>query len=149
MKVTSIQISFLSHETEDLNKVLNNLDEFLGNYSDYAEKTITEALGHYGDRIDIVNYIFKGNIINNLFNLIMEKMDKADLILALSTFDNRFANGKLYLRFDKQEIVANKRLVLKDGDDVIKIVISLKGNPKEIKEEIEKIASNRALHTKI
>ncbi|MBP1356988.1 MAG: hypothetical protein JZD40_00640 [Sulfolobus sp.] len=147
MKVNLVQLSFLSHETEDVNKILTALDELLGSYSSLAEKSITEATGHYGDKINLVQYQFKGKSSIDLFNIILNKMDKADIILMLSTFENRFANSKLYLRFDKQEIIVNKRLILKDGDDVIKVIVSIKGHPKEIKEELEKLASSRTLYT--
>ncbi|MEM4080419.1 MAG: hypothetical protein QXY37_03765 [Metallosphaera sp.] len=47
----------------------------------------------------------------------------------------------MYLRIDKQELISRNRVVLKDGEDVIKITISLKDDIAEFREVLRQIAS--------
>lgn len=46
-------------------------------------------------------------------NKVFNSFDYADLILLLSTLDERMEGNKLHLRIDKQRLIAEKKLVLK------------------------------------
>ncbi|MEM1599937.1 MAG: RNA-binding domain-containing protein, partial [Sulfolobaceae archaeon] len=65
------------------------------------------------------------------------------------TIDRHWYDGKLYLRFDKQYLIGENRLVLKDGDDVIRVVVSFNNTLENIKEELKKLVSDRILYSKL
>lgn len=147
MKVGNISIIIFCHETEDKNKIMASLVNFFGdiiNSSEIKEKSVE---GHYGNKIEIIEYDVSGKIANELANKLFSSLEYADLIFLISSLDERLEGSKLHLRVDKQGLIANNKITLKDGDDVIKIIIGFKGKvSNELKEELKKIAS-RTMHS--
>lgn len=141
MKVASVSISVFCHETEDRNKILNSLESFFS--LDNAEVKDSVVQGHYGNRIEIIEYKMKGREAQNVFEKILKSLDKTDLILLASTLQARTDKGKLHLRIDKQRFIEENKIFLKDGDDVIKLVITFKNfkNTDEIVEELKYLVS--------
>jgi len=120
-----IEYSIVAHATEDENKVLQALTNLLPKEyrTTKIEKQIVE--GHYGNRILVFKITLKGKkaieAIKYLGNL-MRKEDKTIILHTLNERTNR--RGKIFMRFGKQE--AYKGLItLADGDDTIKVVVSL------------------------
>ncbi len=149
MKVTYATISVFIHETEDYNKVINGIETFFSPPILNSKKSVTTAQGHYGNKITIIEYKFDKKGGMQLFELILNKMDTSDLMFIFATIESHWSNGKLYLRFDKQHLITENRLLLKEGDDVIRIVISFNTSLENIKEEIKKIVGNRVMYSKL
>ncbi|BFH73509.1 RNA-binding domain-containing protein [Sulfurisphaera javensis] len=142
MKLSSLSITIFCHETENRDKIILALSDFFGTLLNSSEIHETKAEGHYGNKIEIIEYRISGKIANEMANKVFNSFDYADLILLLSTLDERMEGNKLHLRIDKQRLIAEKKISLKDGDDIIKIVMSFKGKiSDELKEELKRIAS--------
>lgn len=148
MKVTSVSFQIFSHETEDVNKIKNALNSFLQDFLKYANISESSTEGHYGDKIILIKYDFQGKISEKIVDYLFSKLDKADLLYLVSTIDSRLDKSKIHIRIDKQKFIAEGKLYLRDGDDIIKIIISSVGGPKRVKEELNKIA-NRTVHTQL
>ncbi|BFI75167.1 RNA-binding domain-containing protein [Sulfurisphaera ohwakuensis] len=147
MKLSNLSIIIFCHETENKDKILVALGDFFGSILKFSELIETKAEGHYGNSIEIIEYKLSGKNATEVANKIFNSFDYADLILLLSTLDERMEGSKLHLRIDKQRFIAEKKISLKDGDDIIKIIMSFKGKVTEqLKEELKQIA-NRNLHT--
>ncbi|QIW23311.1 hypothetical protein EWF20_03555 [Sulfolobus sp. S-194] len=147
MKLSNLSIIIFCHETENKDKILVALEDFFGNILNSSELIETKAEGHYGNSIEIIEYKLTGRNATEVANKIFNSFDYADLILLLSTLNERMEGSKLHLRIDKQRFIAEKKISLKDGDDIIKIIMSFKGKVTEqLKEELKQIA-NRNLHT--
>jgi len=147
MRLSSISITIFCHETEDKNKIISSLIDFFGNILNSAEIFETAVEGHYGNSISIIEYRLSDKRAEELADKILNSLDSADLLYLLSTFDQRIEKNKFHLRIDKQRLIAEKKLAIKDSDDVIKIVMNFKGRvTDELKEELKQIA-NRNLRS--
>ena len=140
MRVNRITASVFLYSTEDENKVLSALLSLL---DDQKGTSITryDATGHYGDSIVTFKVELEGKIAGEVTQRLLSKLDKGDIIFLLSTIQSRSEGNRIYLRIDKQALISQGRVLLKDGDDVIKIVISLKDNIKQFMEELKRLAS--------
>jgi len=146
MKVKNLQIFVFSHETENLDKIQNAIEsKLLIDFFPYVEKNITEVTGHYGNKIRIIEYKVKDKIADEVFQAILEKLSYSDLLYLLSTLEERFHKGRLYIRLDKQQLIMNN-IALKDGDDVVKITATIIGGKEALSEKLKEIAGNRSLH---
>ena len=147
MKVSNISITVFCHETEDKNKIISSLTDFFGNILNTAEISETTVEGHFGNSISIIEYKLSDRSAKELADKIFNSLDNADLIFLLSTLDQRIDKNKLHLRIDKQRLIVEKKLTIKDSDDIIKIVMNFKRKvTDELKEELKQIA-NRNLRS--
>ena len=147
MRISSISITVFCHETEDKNKIISSLTDFFGNILNSAEIYETTVEGHYGNSILIIEYRLSDKSAEELADKIFNSLDSADLLYLLSTLDQRIEKNRLHLRIDKQRLIAEKKITIKDSDDVIKIVMNFKGKmTNELKEELKQIA-NRNLRS--
>ncbi|AAK41037.1 RNA-binding protein [Saccharolobus solfataricus] len=149
MKINQAIISVFIHETEDYNKIVNTIESFFSPLISNSKKNVTTAQGHYGNKIIILEYRFDRKSGEQFFKIILEKIETSELMLILTTIDSHIDGSKLYLRFDKQYLIAEHRLVLKEGDDVIKCIISFNTSLENIKEEIKKLVNSRIMHSKL
>lgn len=140
MKISNLSITIFCHETEDKNKIINALNSFFGNLLDSASVYEQKVEGHYGNSIEIIEYKASGKKAEEISKKIFYSFDVADLLLLLSTFDDRSEGNKLHLRIDKQRLIAEGKISLKDGDDIIKVVVTAK-NINELKDELKELAS--------
>ncbi|BCU70616.1 RNA-binding domain-containing protein [Stygiolobus caldivivus] len=141
MKVAFISISVFCHETEDRNKILSSLESFFSLNNAEVKDSIVQ--GHYGNKIEIIEYKMKGKEAQNIFEKVLSSLDKVDLILLVSTLQSRTDKGKLHLRIDKQRLIEENKIFLRDGDDVVKLIVSFRNfrNSNEIIEELKNLAS--------
>ncbi|MEM0174292.1 MAG: RNA-binding domain-containing protein [Sulfolobaceae archaeon] len=147
MKVKNLHISVFSHETENLDKIQSSIESnILSDFFPYVEKNITEVTGHYGNRIKILEYKVLDKVANEVFFKILNNLSLTDLIYLLSTLEDRFSKGKLYLRLDKQQLILNN-ITLKDGDDVVKVTVSIIGGKQALSEKLKEIVNSRSLRT--
>ncbi|MEM0188312.1 MAG: RNA-binding domain-containing protein [Saccharolobus sp.] len=149
MRINQVIISVFVHETEDYDKVVRSIEEFFSPEINNSKKSVKNVQGHYGNRIIIVEFKFDRKFGSKLFDKILSKMEISEIMLIISTIDSHWHDGKLYLRFDKQYLIGENRLVLKDGDDVIRVVVSFNNTLENIKEELKKLVSDRILYSKL
>lgn len=136
MKINNITVLVFSHETEDYEKIINSLNSFFKDFLKYTNISLDTVEGHYGDKITLIKYEIKGKICSKVFEYILSNLDKADLLYFLSTLDDRIDKSRIHIRVDKQKLIMTNKLYLKDGDDVIKIIVSAVGGPKVVKQEL-------------
>ena len=147
MKLSTISITIFCHETEDKNKIIGSLIDFFGNILNTAEISERKVEGHFGNSISIIEYKLPGKNAKELVDKIFKSLDNADIIFLLSTLNERLDGSKLHLRIDKQRLIAEKKITIKDSDDIIKIVMGFKGKvTDELREELKQIAS-RNMHS--
>jgi RNA binding exosome subunit len=116
-----IKVETFCHATEDLNKVIAALNNITG--METKNYRIDKLLGHWRNPIMYVYTEFeKYEALNVLKNIIskMEDNDKKEINSKIHLYLDE--QGKLYLRFDKQEAYKGK-IILSNKDDIIKVVI--------------------------
>lgn len=130
--INEVEIITHCHATEDCNKVLHALinlfpRDLRGKVS--FKKQILH--GHYGNIITIISTKLRGKQAYELVKHLADSLPKTEKNLLRLTFDLRYDKGgnKLYIRLSKQDAYLG-RLILYDSDDVIKMIISFKGNRK-------------------
>ncbi len=125
MTLNSVQLEVetIVHATEDLDKIVDSLIRLL---TENAPIIVEVLYGHYGNPIyRVYSFIGDKELARNVFSAICSSfINKENL---LSTITNRVdASGNIFIRFDKQEFVRG-RLVIVDGDDVIRLRIRAVG----------------------
>ncbi|MGC9105763.1 MAG: RNA-binding domain-containing protein [Thermoprotei archaeon] len=141
MKIHNVNVAFFIHETEDPSRVLEALEKCLPGIrvSDFVMEV---AEGHHGNRIQLYKATLTSSKAREFFHSILNSLDKADLIFLLSTLDERMDKSRLHLRIDKQAMVADCKPRIKDGDDVVKITVTITGDKTEISEELSRVAQS-------
>ncbi|EZQ03881.1 hypothetical protein CM19_09180 [Candidatus Acidianus copahuensis] len=144
MKVSSISFTVFCYETEDKNKIVTSIISFLKDFREYVDIKELKLQGHYGDTIISIKYEIKGKMATSAAEALLSRLDTSDIIFLIGTLGERVDRSKLHLRLDKQKLVGEGKLTVKDGNDVIKVIISSNGGIDKIKEELKQIA-NRAM----
>lgn len=126
--VRRILMEATCHATEDPERVtvalLNILPSDLRGTAKVSRQTLK---GHYGNPITMLKTGFEGDDADRVFLHILENLSEDDRRLIALTIDQRMdGSGNLYLRLDKQKAYLGKPS-LYDGDDVIRIIISIRG----------------------
>ncbi|AHC51022.1 hypothetical protein SUSAZ_02800 [Sulfolobus acidocaldarius SUSAZ] len=139
MKISEISISVFCHETENKDRILSSISSFFNIQSnDFVSRVVQ---GYYGNRIIVTEIKIKGKLAIEAFNKLINALDKADLVILISTLNTRLDGTKLHIRVDKQRLIYDNKIYLKEGDDVIKIIISFKERYENISEELRNFAS--------
>ena len=142
--VSNIQISSISHATEDDNKVLEAMAYFLPEDIDDEDVEIetVENQGCFGNPIKVHTItVDRGKVAKKVFKRIMELIKSKDKNInkLKEDIDLRIEKNKLYLRFNKQKAYLGE-CDLVDGDDVVRIVINFKiFSPKNKEEKVKEI----------
>ncbi|MCG2871882.1 MAG: hypothetical protein L7H13_06550 [Sulfolobales archaeon] len=141
MKIHSVSIFFFAHETEDSSKILDSVVKCIPGLSlnDFSAEFLE---GHHGNRIGLFRASVTSPRAREVFQGTIRSMDKADIVYLLSTLDNRLEKNRLHIRVDKQALIAECKPRIKDGDDVVKIQVSLAATKDELKAELSKIAQD-------
>ncbi|PLJ77063.1 RNA-binding domain-containing protein [Infirmifilum sp. SLHALR2] len=142
----SIEFSCSVHATEEEERVLraliNLLPEELRSVSDLPmTKHVTH--GFYGNPILLIRVIYGEQEADKIALHIFSSMPSKDTQSVLQDFQSRFAKGRLYLRFDKQEAYRGS-IKLSSGDEVIKCVIKLKPNIRR-SEDLERVLKEQGV----
>lgn len=135
IKVSELTLSTISHATEDKNKVIKAvLNVIPSNLRNNIEISETVLKGHYKNEIRILKAVFKGEKAEEIFQHIIKNLDDFSKGIMIATLKNRVSKkgSHLFLRLDKQMAYLGK-LMLREGDDVIKVTVSFK-NIKSIDE---------------
>ncbi|ADY00662.1 MAG: RNA-binding domain-containing protein [Vulcanisaeta sp.] len=123
MAIVQLDLEVILHATEDLDKTVNYLVRLL---TDKAPIVIEVLYGHYGNPIYKVQSSIKNEeLAMSIIKYVCSSLTNRDYLLrtAVSRVDD---SGNVFLRFDKQEFVMG-RIVLSDGDDVIRVRIKITG----------------------
>ena len=126
--VRKVTVETTQHATEDPGKVLEALLSVLPEELRDKVKPVTQILkGHYGNPITRVRVELKGEEAEKAARYIFSALSEGDHRVLRLTLEQRLdKTGNLYLRLDKQKALRGK-LTLYDGDDVIRVVIGLRG----------------------
>ncbi|QOJ78246.1 hypothetical protein IG193_05610 [Infirmifilum lucidum] len=143
----SVEFTCFIHATEDEERVLRALTNLLPEElrrpdSLPLRKSLT--YGFYGNPILLLHLEFSGEEADRIVRHIFSSMLGEDLRGILEGFENRFAKGRLYLRFDKQEAYYGI-MKLSSGDEVIRCVIKLKPHIRR-REDLERVLKEYGAH---
>ncbi len=138
LKILRIEVYEHSHATEDEKKVMKALLEvFPPEIREYIVLVREELKGHYNNPIVRI----RAETTNNesaikTFSYILDRLNLTDLEYLFSTLDERVdRNGTLHLRISKQDAYLG-RLIMFEGDDVVKVSIHLEGRRKKVLEDL-------------
>lgn len=142
IKLKEISFTATVHATEDKSKVVKALLELI------PEKlrkkiSITETAykGYYGNPIILLSIMVRGKLATEVLKYITERMDDTSKKILGVTLDQRVDQAhRLHIRFSKQDAYQG-RLVLYNGDDVVKVILSFKfkGDIRELREYLKSI----------
>ncbi|MCD6324290.1 MAG: hypothetical protein J7L55_04190 [Desulfurococcales archaeon] len=117
------------HSTEDPDKVKTALLNVLFNGGS-VDAEISESVveGHYGNRIGILTCVIEGKKAEDVFRRIVCSMNNVDRNILKATLPNRVGvrPSHMHIRLSKQDAYLG-RIVLLDGDDVIKVSVTVNG----------------------
>ena len=134
----SIALSTIAHATESKEKLEKALGLLL---PDGVEIEREEAEGHYGD----TKFILKTDLENRpdiryFWDRVLELLDDKGIDWLKKNAIDRIADDcRLYLRFDKQFLVADEELRFSDGGDVIHVRINVAAYPAKKEIAVEKM----------
>ncbi|ADN51414.1 RNA-binding domain-containing protein [Vulcanisaeta distributa] len=123
MAITQLDLEVNIHATEDLDRAINYLTRLL---TDKAPIVVEVLYGHYGNPIyRVQSSIRDKDLAMSIIRSICSSLVNRDYLL--KTLGNRVdGSGNVFLRLDKQEF-ARGRIVISDGDDVIRIRFRVTG----------------------
>ncbi len=127
--INEVELVVHCHATENCNKVLKALLNILPpKIRERVKPSILEYQGHYGNLIRVITLKLVGKDAEDAIRYIGEQIEETDRSIINVTFDLRYdrRSNRFYLRLDKQAAYKG-RLVISDGDDIIKVIISFKG----------------------
>ncbi len=115
---SSIEISILIHATENKNKVLASIIEFIGQTNDSLKMESIKTEGHWKNsilRLIISINMDADTIFNKLYTHLVEVYGESDTNNYIKT--NTDKKGYFYARLDKQKLCIGK-IILSDRDSV-------------------------------
>jgi RNA-binding protein len=135
LKVSGVRISTIAHATEDVGKVVVALGQLSGedNVSSKIEKI--RLKGHYGNEITTLVMSLKGANAEHFFHQLWNKLTRIDRLSLIESLETRLdANGRVYLRLDKQAAYGGTFLLAER--DAIKIEVSFKNGNASIRDQL-------------
>lgn len=127
----SVEVSTIVHATEVLDRVLRAVRNTApADLWPEIERSmeIMDLEGHYGNPLKRIKIRLGGRAAEELARHIMSRLEKADFETLVLTLHRRFdpRESRLYIRFSKQDAYMG-RIKCLDGDDVIRVVITIPG----------------------
>lgn len=128
--ISLVEISTIAHATEDLEKVLAAMRNIIpkdlwGEFERVA--SIDPLEGHYGNPVTRIVARFRGKSAEHVARYILSRFEKADFETLIYTLERRFdGKGRIFVRVSKQDAYLG-RVRLMDGDDIIRVVLTLPG----------------------
>lgn len=135
--IGSIHVEAFAHATEDPEKVRHAISNIAPDLD--ADVQVETLRGHYDNPILLLRMKIEDlGRVERAVSLLHDKIEpEQKRTLAVDLDQHLDERGWLYLRLDKQELYRD-RIVFSDGDDVVKIRLSLaphilrKHNPPEV-----------------
>jgi len=140
MKVTQVSVVTFLHETENSEKVLDALCNCLGLNRD--DLSLEQHEGYHGNVIRVYKAILQRKKAELFIDNLFKKLSKADIVFILSSLEERVEGNRLHLRLDKQALIAECKPTVKDGDDVVKLVITFSGTVDDVASELSSIVKS-------
>jgi RNA binding exosome subunit len=140
LKILKVEAVVHSHATENEKKVIKALMEvFPQDVRNRLVMVREELSGHYNNPIiRITAETPNEEDALKTFEYILSRLSSADVGYIRSSLDERVdKNGVLHLRVSKQDAYLG-RLVVLEGDDVIKISIHIEGRRRKVLQELER-----------
>jgi RNA-binding protein len=124
MLIGSLQVEVFAHATEDPAKVKHAISNIIPNLD--AELQEENLRGHYDNPILLLRLrVEDEDQVERVVSLLGDKIElEQKKTLAMQLGQHLDERGWLYLRLDKQELYRG-RIVFSDGDDVVKVRLSL------------------------
>ena len=110
-----VRVDVIVHATEDLSRIVGSLAGHLGIQADMLESRNSE--GHYHNTITTLTAILRKAGARSTVKRLRDALPGADLDLIADTLPARTDGSTLYVRLDKQEMVAG-RIRLNDSGTV-------------------------------
>ena len=124
--VDSIQITAISHATEDPDKISKAIAQVLSSTSSRMRSEKRTVKGHFGNPITTLLSNARGKDIDGLLDELYEKLGPRDQTRLLEELGSRIdEDGRLHLRFDKQDCFRGH--IRLEDEDPVKVTVSLKG----------------------
>ena len=130
-KVIKVELSAHAHATEDVNKVVKAMLNLLPpNLRREVEVRKEPLQGHYSNPIIRITIVVEGeravSVVKHLGS-VLDDYDKEIIEASLaSRYDRK--TGRVFIRFSKQDAYLG-RIRVAEGDDVIRMVITVQGTP--------------------
>ncbi len=122
--IGSLQVEAFAHATEDPEKVKRAIVNIIPDLDGALQ--VEELRGHYDNPILLLRMMIEDQVrVEKAVSLLRDKVEpEQKKTLAQELEHHLDERGWLYLRLDKQELYRG-RIVFSDGDDVVKIRLSL------------------------
>lgn len=127
----ALEFSAFVHSTEDEKKVLNSLLNVLPLHlrQVFQQRVRAQSLeGYYGNAIKLLRLSIGRDAAEGVLRHILCGMSKTDREVLLATLESRVESrrSRVHFRLSKQDLYLG-RVVLSEGNDVVKIVASFEG----------------------
>lgn len=137
MGVRRVNARAYVHATEDRERVLKALiTVFPGDIIDRLEIREERYEGHYGNPIIVLEADSRDPLVaEKTLRHVLSSLPSSDRRYLLASLEERVdRSGSLYLRLSKQKAYLGE-LVIHEGDDVIRLMVSFEGSRKSALEE--------------
>ncbi|MDW8045141.1 MAG: RNA-binding domain-containing protein [Nitrososphaerota archaeon] len=125
MKISSIEISFIVHATEDEEKVLESIVKRLSIPREIFK--VRRMEGHFGNPIQFYHARLTGNEADRFAERLFPSLDDIDkdlMRIELKKYIDE--HGNLYLRIDKQTFFDEKGKLRLSQEDAVRIKLKFK-----------------------
>ncbi len=127
----ALELSAFAHATEDEGRVLSALLNAVpaGLRQVLAQRVRVQSLeGYYGNVIKVLKLSIEGDPAGEALRHLLCGMSGRDRDLLLATLEGRVERrrARVHVRLSKQDLYLG-RMVLSEGDDVVKVVASFEG----------------------
>ncbi len=136
-RIVRVELAAHAHATEDPDRVekalLNLVPDGLKNRVKIERKVLE---GHYNNPITRIVARLEGRDAEEFVKGLGEMLNEQDKRILSALFESRYdeRSGRLFIRFSKQDAYMGE-IRLHDGDDVVHVVIQLRGAPRLRKAE--------------
>jgi len=130
IEVEAIEYTTFCHATEDCNKVVTALKNLIPPDLRSRVEVKSQTLhGYYKNPIVTYSVKISGDKaeVESALRYLASRLSEVDRAVLATTLELRYDTrmNKLFIRFGKQDAYLN-RIVVSDGDDVIKVIIAFK-----------------------
>ncbi|MCE2508171.1 MAG: hypothetical protein J4G04_02555 [Nitrosopumilaceae archaeon] len=126
-----VRVNVIAHATEDEARIVRSLAEGLCIRPDSLDTRRSE--GHYGNTITTISASLRKREARDVLKRLRETLPGADLDHIRETLPSRMGDSTLYVRLDKQEMVAGRVRLSDSGAVRIRITApSYDGHPEDV-----------------
>lgn len=132
MKFQRAEVKTFSQATEDPEKVLRSLQNIV---TKPFEPTVEKTFGHFKNPIQVFTVHFKGRKGEELLASLIARLKPSDREGLASEVEERFVDGKLYIRLDKMRAYEGT-VALGEGIQLVATITSYPFDEEHIKKEL-------------